>query len=107
MNIMGNLLDVSGLSSEAEQFDVLIERNGVKLERIVSFGHPTPSGRWYEQPQTEWVALLRGEATIVYDDRPADHLQAGSTLLIEPNVKHRVEQVSDDAVWLALHVMEP
>lgn len=99
---MQNLFNTSNLETDSEQFNSLIDNNSVKLERIVSFGIATPKGEWYDQDQTEWVALIQGRATIKYKDNTQIELQAGDTLLLKPHVKHRVEEVSKDAIWLAL-----
>lgn len=41
-----------------EAFEPLLERPGLRLERIVSHGHATPPGEWYDQEQDEWVMVL-------------------------------------------------
>ncbi len=103
---MGNLFDIKGLSADAEQFEELLSNTHIKLERIVSFGHPTPQGEWYDQDETEWVALIKGSATLVYKDGLTTEMKAGDTLLIPPHLQHRVESVSEDAVWLGLFIKE-
>lgn len=97
-----NLFAADGLDRDAEQTEVLLARGAITLERLVSFAHPTPAGEWYDQSQTEWVALIRGVAVLVYDDGGRVELSAGDHLTIPPRVRHRVESVSEDAVWLAL-----
>jgi cupin 2 domain-containing protein len=94
-------------ASEAEAFELLHEIDGVRIERIVSQGQATPPGEWYDQDQAEWVILLRGGATILFegDDAPT-HLKPGDHLLIAPHRRHRVEWTdpSQQTVWLAVHV---
>ncbi len=89
-----------------ELFDTLLQREGVKLERIVSHGHTTPPGEWYDQPQDEWVVLLSGSATLKFDNGETRHLTPGDHLLIPAHCKHRVEATDqqDKSVWLALHL---
>lgn len=99
-----NLFDISNLSTDKEQFDVLLERGKVRLERIVSFGKSTPEGEFYDQLETEWVTLLKGTATLSYGDGMKLYMEAGDTALIKPHVIHRVDEVSDDAIWLALFI---
>jgi cupin 2 domain-containing protein len=41
------------------------------LERIVSFGQASPPGFWYDQPQVEWVLLLKGAALHRFADAEA------------------------------------
>ena len=101
---MNNLFDITGLSTTEEQFEDLFQTGQVRLERIVSFGHPTPAGEWYDQAETEWVTLLKGASTLVYADGRKLEMCAGDNLLIPPHEKHRVEAVSEDSVWLALFV---
>ena len=38
-----------------ELFQTLLSAPGVRVERIVSRGHASPPGFWYDQPQAEWV----------------------------------------------------
>ena len=101
---MKNLFDISGLSADEEQFENVLENNHLKLERIVSFGHPTPNGEWYNQEETEWVTLLKGNATLLYKDGATVEMSEGDTLMIPSHVQHRVESVSEDAIWLALFI---
>ena len=99
---MKNIFDITGLSTNAEQFEDLFTHKNIRIERIVSFGHATPEGEWYDQEETEWVSLLKGTSTLLYEDGSTIELLEGDSLLIPPHVKHRVEAVSDDAVWLAV-----
>ena len=101
---MKNLFDTQDLSINQEQFEDILSNSHLKLERIVSFGYPTPKDEWYDQDETEWVALLKGTATLLYKDGSKVEMGEGDALLIPPHVQHRVEQVSEDAVWLALFV---
>lgn len=101
---MKNLFDIQGLSTNEEQFEDILSNSHLKLERIVSFGHATPIGEWYDQDEAEWVALLKGSATLLYEDGSIVEMIEGDTLHILPHVKHRVERVSKNAVWLALFV---
>jgi cupin 2 domain-containing protein len=99
----------AGLSAApeiGERFDILFERTGLKIERIVSTGQSSPPGFWYDQAHAEWVAVLRGEARLRFADEAAARLlQAGDFVLIEPHRRHRVEATStaEPTVWLALH----
>ena len=47
-----------------EVFDVLLRHAGWTVERIVSWGHATASGEWFDQPGDEWVVLLAGRARL-------------------------------------------
>jgi hypothetical protein len=46
-------------SSEQEQFLTLFKSESIKIERIVSHSHSSPPGFWYDQPENEWVIVLR------------------------------------------------
>ena len=90
-----------------EQIDVLLEAPGVRLERIVSMGHATAPGEWYDQDGAEWVALLSGSAALRFEDEAAPReLRPGDCLLIAAHRRHRVEwtDAREPTIWLALHV---
>lgn len=79
--------------------------SGSRIERIVSQGHCSPPGFWYDQDQAEWVLLLRGEATLRFEaDNRLVHLLPGDYLNIAAHEKHRVESTcsTDQTVWLAV-----
>jgi cupin 2 domain-containing protein len=40
----------------------------VRIERIVSKGHASPAGFWYDQHEAEWVAVLSGEARLRFEE---------------------------------------
>jgi cupin 2 domain-containing protein len=91
-----------------ELFESLIDRNSLKIERIVSQGHCTPTGQWYDQARDEWVLLLQGEATLVYQDGTTVNMQVGDYVLILAHTLHRVEWTPPETktIWLAIH-LEP
>lgn len=89
-----------------ERVDVLVQTGEVRLERIVSRGHGTPAGRWYDSGAIEWVALLRGRAGLRFADEPEVRvLGPGDCLTIPAHRRHRVEWTdpAGPTVWLALH----
>jgi cupin 2 domain-containing protein len=99
-----NLLQSSEKPANAEESKTLFTADDVRIEQIVSHGHASPDGFWYNQPDAEWVALIKGSATLLVEGQGSLNLGAGDYLLIPAHVRHRVEQVSDDAVWLAVHL---
>jgi len=105
---MKNLFVTEGLYDISEVFETLLEipnvNGAIKIERIVSFGHPTPIGEWYDQEESEWVSLLSGLATLLYEDGTIVEMVAGDHILIPPHLRHRVEKVSNDAVWLTIFI---
>jgi cupin 2 domain-containing protein len=90
----------------AEQVIELLSRPGLRIERIVSSGHASPAGFWYDQPQAEWVVVLGGEARLRFEDEPhARTLRRGDFVDIAAHRRHRVEWTHPDepTVWLAVH----
>jgi cupin 2 domain-containing protein len=102
----GNLFaDLPGQVPQ-ELFEVLAQSGGARLERIVSLGHATPPGQWYDQDTNEWVVLLRGAAILRFEDEPDPHrLAPGDWLDIAAHRRHRVEWTAptEPTIWLALH----
>jgi cupin 2 domain-containing protein len=89
-----------------ENFVELLSRPGIRVERIVSHGHASPPGFWYDQPRAEWVLILQGEAALRFEDEPAPRtLKAGDFVDIAPHRRHRVEwtHAAVRTVWLAVH----
>ena len=89
-----------------ELFEVIIRNGSFKLERIVSKGHSTPKGKWYDQDTDEWVLLLNGGAGIVIEGKAGIViLKPGDYIHLPAHLKHRVEWTdpSTETVWLALH----
>jgi cupin 2 domain-containing protein len=88
-----------------ELFQTLLTTAGVRIERIVSHGHASPEGFWYDQDQHEWVLLLRGAARLTFEGEPALHLAPGSYVHIPAHRRHRVDWTdpTQPTVWLAIH----
>lgn len=101
-NLYGNLATPRG----REVFDELLARPGVRIERIVSTGQASPPGEWHDQAGDEWVALLAGRATLLFEGGDRLELSPGDWLLIPAHARHRVEATSSDppCVWLAVHL---
>ena len=51
-----------------ELVTTLLEATNVRIERIVSHGHASPEGFWYDQDQHEWVVVLAGAARLKFED---------------------------------------
>ncbi len=51
-----------------EMVTTLLEAADVRIERIVSHGHFSPPGFWYDQDQHEWVVVLKGVARLRFED---------------------------------------
>lgn len=89
-----------------ELLTVIASRRSIRIERIVSRGHRTPDGDWYDQEWDEWVLLLKGGARLGFDDgRPDLEMAPGDHLLIPAHCRHRVLWTMEDeaTVWIAAH----
>ena len=101
-----NLFAEAPFNPDCEFLENFVERPGFKLERIVSHGHRTPEGEWYDQNQDEWVVLLSGSAKLRMEGQEElIDMQPGCYLTIPAHVRHRVEWTDEtrETVWLALH----
>jgi cupin 2 domain-containing protein len=90
----------------AEQVRTLLRAAGVRVERIVSHGHASPDGFWYDQDWPEWVVVLAGAARLRFEDEPRPvEMTAGSFVDIPAHRRHRVEWTDParPTVWLAIH----
>ncbi len=89
-----------------ELLEILLAAKGFRLERIVSKGHATPPGDWYDQETGEWVILLKGGAGLRFEgEEDMRVMKPGDYLLIPPHSRHRVEWTAagEVTVWLAFH----
>jgi len=105
--LAGNLR--SGLHARplaGELNETLCQREGLRIERIVSTGQATPEGQWYDQGDDEWVLLVSGAARLLIEGEAREReLAAGDWLLLPAHCRHRVTWTSSDppTVWLAVH----
>ena len=102
----GNLFGASASHHPCERIDALIEQQGVTVERIVSCGHASPPGFWYDSPRAEWVGLLSGAAALEFAGQAALHeMRPGDWVWIEAHCRHRVARTheSEPTVWLAVY----
>jgi len=101
-----NLFGGASSSRPDELVETLLETGAFRLERIVSIGHATPAGEWYDQERDEWVVLLSGRAGLRFADRDdVVEMLPGDHLVIPAHRRHRVEwtDAAQPTVWLALH----
>jgi cupin 2 domain-containing protein len=106
MTETGNVFADIPANLPGEQIVSLFTTANVRIERIVSHGHSSPPGFWYDQGEAEWVIVLEGAATLLFDGESAPRtLRRGDYLHIPAHARHRV--ISTDAVmptvWLAVH----
>ena len=63
-----NLFDAIPCHLSEELVTTLLDAASVRIERIVSHGHASPDGFWYDQEQHEWVVVLKGLARLQFED---------------------------------------
>jgi cupin 2 domain-containing protein len=98
-NIFADLPESAG----QEHFLILFRNDSLKIERIVSRSHSSPAGFWYDQAEDEWVIVLRGRATLEFEDGALLEMNEGDYLTIPSHVRHRVNQTGAETIWLAVH----
>ncbi len=99
----GNLFSALPPPAGAEVFQTLFADPACRVERIVSHGHASAPGDWYDQDGDEWVLLLAGAAALRFEGGDEVELKAGDWITIPAHRRHRVEATSTDALWLAVH----
>jgi cupin 2 domain-containing protein len=99
-NIFKQISRVAG----EEEFLTLLERNGVKIQRIVSHASSTPENQWYDQAYTEWVLVVRGHAALEFEGGDRIELNEGDYLDIPPHARHRVDETGPETIWLVVHL---
>ena len=105
-SVDGNLFEHLPTAGAEEEFTALLASPGLHVSRIVSRGHASPAGFWYDQPHGEWVLLLAGAARLRFEDEAQDRaLKPGDHVNIVAHRRHRVQWTSPDmpTLWLALH----
>ena len=105
----GNLLADIPASLPAELTALIFRKRDLRIERIVSHGHASPPGFWYDQEQQEWVLVLQGAARLRFDGevKPME-MKPGDFIHIPAHKRHRVEWTIPDepTIWLAVFVTE-
>ena len=89
-----------------ELFQTILQTPGFRVERIVSHGHCSPDGFWYDQDENEWVILLKGSAGLRFEDQDSVLvLNTGDYLHINGHQRHRVEWTDpkQETIWLAVY----
>jgi cupin 2 domain-containing protein len=100
---MANIFTDLPASVPDELTQSLLSTPRLRIERIVSLGHASLDGLWYDQEDHEWVLVLKGAARIRFEDEDVE-LEAGDHFYIPAHRKHRVEWTTPDepTVWLAV-----
>ena len=90
-----------------EAVEMLLQGDCVRVERIVSHGHASPAGYWYDQDEAEWVLVLSGRARLTIEGEVEDRaLGPGDSVFLPAHCRHRVSWTAPGAatVWLAIFV---
>jgi cupin 2 domain-containing protein len=102
----GNLFSGAAKRDGEEQIDMLVAGQRLNVERIVSMGHTSPPGFWYDDSRAEWVVLLSGAAVLEFEEDATLHeMRPGDHVLIAPHCRHRVAWTDEagPSVWLAIY----
>ena len=100
---MFNLLSAVVANHGAEFFETLLKTDSLRIERMVSQGHHSPEGFWYDQLENEWVVLLQGAARLNVSGEVLE-MKSGDSVHLPAHCRHRVEWTTPDeaTVWLAV-----
>ncbi len=100
---MNNLFAAPTEKLAEEMTEILAQGRHSRIERILSTGHVSAEGFWYDQDRHEWVALLKGAARLRFEDEAVE-LRAGDQMVIPAHRRHRVEWTTPDepTIWLAV-----
>lgn len=98
-----NLLADLPTTLPQELIQTILEKPNLRIERIVSLGHASPEGFWYDQSENEFVMLLQGAARLRFEDELVEMLP-GSFIDIPAHRRHRVEWTDSQqpTIWLAI-----
>ena len=103
---MGSLFEGIPAELSEEFFDTICSTDSVRIERIISRGHTSPDGFWYDQERNEFVLVVQGSAGLRLENedeivalKPGDYLNIGA------HVRHRLEWTDPtcETIWLAVH----
>lgn len=102
---MANIFSPLPGKLEHESFEEILRHKNIKIERIISKGHTSPEKGWYDQDENEWVIVLEGSGTILFENTTEFHLEKGDYLNIPAHTRHRVARTDPDkiTIWLAVH----
>lgn len=101
---MNNIYSSLPVEFKEEVFEELLRSTNVRIERIISRGHSSSEQEWYDQTDNEWVIVLEGSGTILFENGIEATLGKGDYLNIPSHTRHRVAWTDPDhiTVWLAI-----
>lgn len=101
-----NIFSYKGFGfDEGERVDEISSSSNVRIERIISRGHASDDGFWYDQDFDEFVCVIEGSALLEFEDAYVI-MQKGDTLMIPKHLKHRVKYTDKyaDTLWLCVNI---
>jgi cupin 2 domain-containing protein len=103
-----NLFEGAPRAAPEEIFTVLLQHDGVRIERIISTGQATPADAPYCQEHDEWVLLLSGSAGLWIEADGEYSLRPGDCMVIAAGSRHRVTRTAsgEPTIWLAIHFQD-
>lgn len=87
----------------SEIISLIYENDKIRVEKISSYGSPSPEGFYYNQSEDEFVILNQGSAELIIDG-VMTVLNQGDSIYIKAHSLHRVESVSNDAQWICIYI---
>ena len=97
----GNLFSPVKSGRSEDEFVEVLMSGASRVERIVSDGHVSPPGFWYDQEENEFAAVLKGNAKLEFEQKILE-LNAGDWVIIPAHERHRVIYTSSSCVWLTI-----
>jgi cupin 2 domain-containing protein len=100
---MQNIFSPIAADLPEELVETLLAASEVRIERILSRGHASPEGLWYDQDRHEFVVLLKGAARLRFENELIE-MKPGDWINIPVHRRHRVEWTTPDepTIWLAV-----
>lgn len=102
---MENIFSSLPEKPEHELFEELLHDKNIRIERIVSQGHTSPESGWYDQEENEWVIVVEGSGSILFENGSEVNLKKGDYLNIPAHTRHKVIWTDPNGItiWLAIH----
>lgn len=100
-----SILATVPLPGPEETIETLLRGDGLRVERIVSYGQASPPGFWYDQDEAEWVLVVSGRARLAIEgETETRELGPGDSLFLPAHCRHRVAwtQAGEPTIWLAI-----
>ncbi|MCX4187706.1 cupin domain-containing protein [Methylophaga sp. OBS4] len=101
---MNNIFSSLPSNLEDEVFEDIVNGKNIRIERIISHGHASPEQGWYDQDENEWVIVLSGSGSLLFDNGDQFVLSKGDYINIPAHTRHKVLSTAPDepTIWLAV-----